>query len=139
MAENKGHDNLIPFDKLTEAEQREIAKKGGKASGKARREKADFKKKCQIWMDETIVGHDDKGNPLTGSELMIYVAGRGIAEGNTSFWQLMRDTAGYKPVDKVIVAEVEQATIDEVEGMVLGSGTEPAADQEAEDGQQGCE
>ena len=140
MAENKGHDNLIPMNKRTKDEQREIAFKGGKASGKARKEKADFKKKCQIWMDETIVGHDDKGNPLTGSELMIYVAGRGIAEGNTSFWQLMRDTAGYKPVDKVIVAEVEQATIDEVEGMVLGSGTtEPAADQEAADGQQGCE
>ena len=124
MAETKGHDNLIPMNKRTKDEQREIATQGGKASGKARREKADFKKKCQIWMDETIVGHDDKGNPLTGSELMIYVAGRGIAEGNTSFWQLMRDTAGYKPVDKVIVAEVEQATIDEVEGMVLGSGTE---------------
>ena len=121
-------------------EQAKIARQGGIASGKAKREKADFKKKCQIWMDETIVGHDDKGNPLTGSELMIYVAGRGIAEGNTSFWQLMRDTAGYKPVDKVIVAEVEQATIDEVEGMVLGSGTtEAAADQEAENGQQGCE
>lgn len=116
--------NLIPNSQRTPEELRKMAIKGGKASGKARREKADFKRKCQIWMDETIVGHDDKGNPLTGSELMIYVAGRGIAEGNTSFWQLMRDTAGYKPVDKVVVAEVEQATIDEVEGMVLGSGTE---------------
>lgn len=124
MADNKGHDNLIPMNKRTKDEQRKIATQGGKASGKVRREKADFKRKCQIWMDETIVGHDDKGNPLTGSELMIYVAGRGIAEGNTAFWQLMRDTAGYKPVDKVVVAEVEQATIDEVEGMVLGSGTE---------------
>lgn len=139
MAENKGHDNLIPLNKRTKAEQRKIATQGGKRSGEVRREKADFKRKCQIWMDETIVGHDDKGNPLTGSELMIYVAGRGIAEGNTAFWQLMRDTAGYKPVDKVVVAEVEQATIDEVEGMVLGNGTEPSADQEAEDGQQGCE
>lgn len=131
MAENKGHDNLIPLNKRTKAEQRKIATQGGKRSGEVRREKADFKRKCQIWMDETIVGHDDKGNPLTGSELMIYVAGRGIAEGNTAFWQLMRDTAGYKPVDKVVVAEVEQATIDEVEGMVLGNGTE---DQEANNG-----
>ncbi len=128
---NDGHDNLIPFDKRSEEEQRAIRQKGGIASGKARRAKADFKKKCQIWMDETVVGRDENGNPLTGSELMIAVAARGISEGNTAFWQLMRDTAGYKPVDKVMVAEVEQETINEVENMVLGNGTE---DQEAKSG-----
>lgn len=121
-------DNLKPAaHSLTVEEQ----SRGGIASGKARREKADFKRKCQIWMDETVVGHDENGKPLTGSELMIAVAARGISEGNTAFWQLMRDTAGYKPVDKVVVAEVEQETIDEVENMVLG-GT--AADQEAKNG-----
>lgn len=31
--------NLIPFDKRTESEQREIAREGGKASGEARRAK----------------------------------------------------------------------------------------------------
>ena len=116
-----GHENLIPFDKRSEAEQREIRQKGGIASGKARREKADFKRKCQIWMDESIVAHDENGNPLTGSELMIAVAAKGIMEGSPEFWKIMRDTAGYKPVDKVMVAEVEQATINEVENMVLGS------------------
>ena len=126
--------NLIPQSKRTKKEQREIAKKGGVASGKARRDKADFKAKCQIWM-ETTVAHDEKGNPLTGADLMVAVAGREIKAGSPRFWELMRDTAGFKPVDKVMVAEVEQATIDEVENMVLG-GTE---DQEAENGQQGCE
>ena len=124
-------DNLIPNSQRTPEELREMTKKGGIASGKARRAKADFKRKCQIWMDETVVGRDENGNPLTGSELMIAVAARGISEGNTAFWQLMRDTAGYKPVDKVMVAEVEQETINEVENMVLGNGTE---DQEAKNG-----
>ena len=36
---NKGQENLIPQNKRTKAEQREIARKGGVASGKARREK----------------------------------------------------------------------------------------------------
>lgn len=36
--------NLIPFDKRSEREAREFGKKGGKASGKARRKKADFRK-----------------------------------------------------------------------------------------------
>ena len=37
-------ENLIPFSKRSVSEQREIARKGGKASGEARRKKADFKK-----------------------------------------------------------------------------------------------
>ena len=118
-------EDLIPLNKRTKAEQKAITSKGGKASGKARRDKADFKAKCQIWM-QTTVAHDEKGNPLTGADLMVAVAGREIKAGSPRFWELMRDTAGFKPVDKVMVAEVEQATIDEVENMVLGNGTEDA-------------
>lgn len=40
-----GTENLIPFNERTEKEQRKIQRKGGIASGKARREKADLKKK----------------------------------------------------------------------------------------------
>ncbi len=116
--------NLIPNNKRSKSEVRENARKGGINSGKARREKADFKAKCQIWM-ETTVAHDEKGNPLTGADLMVAVAGREIKAGSSRFWELMRDTAGFKPVEKVMVAEVEQETIDEVESMVLG-GTENA-------------
>ena len=123
-------EDLIPLNKRTKEEQKAITSKGGKASGKARAEKADFKRKCQIWM-ETTVAHDEKGNPLTGADLMVAVAGREIKEGSSRFWELMRDTAGYKPVDKVMVAEVEQETIDEVENLVLGNGIE---DQEANNG-----
>lgn len=39
-----GRDNLIPMNRRTEIEQRKIATAGGKASGKARRRKADFKR-----------------------------------------------------------------------------------------------
>lgn len=41
MANNE---NLVPFSKRTVSEQRKIASAGGKASGKARRKKADFRK-----------------------------------------------------------------------------------------------
>lgn len=40
-----GTENLIPFNERTEEEQRKIQRKGGIASGKARREKVDLKKK----------------------------------------------------------------------------------------------
>ena len=123
-------EDLIPLNKRTKAEQKAITSKGGKASGKARAEKADFKRKCQIWM-EAVVAHDEQGRPLTGADLMVAVAGREIKEGSSRFWELMRDTAGFKPVDKVMVAEVEQDVIDEVENMVLGeNGTEQATEGE---------
>lgn len=39
-----GHENLIPFNKRTKVEQRKIQSAGGRASGAARRKKADFRK-----------------------------------------------------------------------------------------------
>ncbi|MBE5973698.1 MAG: hypothetical protein E7251_03780 [Paenibacillaceae bacterium] len=39
-----GHENLIPLNQRTKVEQRKIASAGGKASGEARRKKADFRK-----------------------------------------------------------------------------------------------
>lgn len=101
------------------SEAREMGRKGGIKSGEARREKADFKRKCQMWM-ESEVARDKDGNPVTGADLMIAVAGKEIKNGSAKFWELIRDTAGYKPVDRVMVAEVDQDVIDEVEEAVLG-------------------
>lgn len=39
-----GHENLIPFNKRSVEEAREFGRKGGKASGEARRRKANFRK-----------------------------------------------------------------------------------------------
>ena len=39
-----GRANLIPMNRRTEIEQKRIATMGGKASGKARRQKADFRR-----------------------------------------------------------------------------------------------
>lgn len=41
-------DNLIPFNQRTEEEQREIARKGGIASGQARREKKALKEQIEL-------------------------------------------------------------------------------------------
>ena len=48
----KGQDNLIPFTERTEEEQREIARMGGIASGKARQEKATMKKTLEMLLEE---------------------------------------------------------------------------------------
>lgn len=93
------------------------ASKAGIASGASRREKADLRRLCQAWL-ETDVDKDRNGNPITGGQKMVLVAAREIGKGNPRFWELLRDTAGFKPVDKVMVADVDPAVIAEVESMV---------------------
>lgn len=90
---------------------------GGKASVESRRRKKELKELATLWM-ETEIGKDKKGNPLTGAEAMIQLAAKEALKGNAKFWELLRDTAGQKPVERVMVSEVEQSVIDEVEGMV---------------------
>lgn len=116
--------NLKPLNERTKSEQREIQRKGGIASGEARREKADLKRQLLLFL-ETEATTDKSGNPLTGAELMVKVAAREMAKGNPKFWELIRDTAGFKPIDKVQVTEVDQSVIDEVEAMVLEAEAEP--------------
>ena len=81
-------------------EQAKIAQQGGIASGKARREKGNLRALAQLWL-ETEVTKDKNGEPMTGGQFMLAVAAKEIAKGNSKFWELMRDTAGQKPVDKV--------------------------------------
>ena len=95
----------------------ERASEAGKRSGESRREKADLRRLCQIWMEEDV-GTDKDGKPMTGGQMMVKVAVKEIAKGNPRFWELLRDTAGFKPVDKVMVAEIDPGVIAEVEQMV---------------------
>lgn len=117
--------NLIPNSERSPNELREQGRKGGIASGKARREKADLRRMLQVWL-ESEATKDNMGNPLTGAELMTKVAVREMVKGNPKYWELIRDTAGFKPIDKIQVAEIDQSVIDEVEAMVLDAEEEKA-------------
>ena len=44
--------NLVPFDKLTENERRELARKAGKASGEARRKRKTFRETLLALLEE---------------------------------------------------------------------------------------
>ena len=94
------------------------AQKASVVSGK---EKGDLRKLCQLWMEEEVATGKD-GEKITGGQMMVRVAVKEVAKGNPRFWELMRDTAGFKPVDKVMVSEVEPAVIAEVEEMVKEAG-----------------
>ena len=98
------------------ADERRIA--AGKASGAARREKGDLKKMIGIWL-KSEADVDEYGIPITGAQLMLKVAVREMKKGNPRFWELLRDTAGFKPVDKVMITEIDPDIIAEVENLVM--------------------
>ena len=112
--------NLRPSEyKLSQEE----AKKGGIRSGEVRREKANLKKQLQVFLEEDI--KDKHGNVMTGAEMMVKVAVKEMSKGNPKFWELIRDTAGFKPIDKVQVSEIDQSVIDEVEAVIAETKEEP--------------
>lgn len=112
-------DNLIPF---TSEQSREKAKtngrKGGIASGKAKRKKK-LLKEC---LDELLEKdwENRKGEKHSGAEAISIALFKKALAGDIKAYETVRDTAGQKPVDKVMLAEVDQETINEVEKMVLG-------------------
>lgn len=112
--------NLVKGDvahKLTAEEQ----SMGGKRSAEVRREKRDLRKALEILMEQDIT--DKKGNTKTGTEAMALAVFQKALKGDTKAWEIVRDTIGQKPIEKVQVAEVDQATIDEVERAVFDTGT----------------
>lgn len=105
----------------TSSEARENGKKGGIASGEARRAKKSLREAMQILMEADLTGKD--GKTMTGTEAMAAKAFQAALKGDWKAWELVRDTAGQKPVDKVMIADVEPSVIAEVEAMVNGSET----------------
>lgn len=120
-----GEENLIPQSKRTKEEQREIAKKGGRASGAARRRKKDLAQALQILLDKKYPQYDKSGKmtgKITGTEAISAKLFQKALNGDIRAFKTLRDTVGQKPVEKVMVAQVNQDIIDEVERMVLEDG-----------------
>lgn len=76
------------FDNRTAEEQREIARKGGIASGEARREKATMRKTLELLLEE----RDSKGR--TYRELATLGLLKGAIKGNPQNYKAILETLG---------------------------------------------
>jgi hypothetical protein len=100
-------EDLIPFNKRTEAEQKEITRKGGIASGKARRAKRDRHKRIQELFalavkDPKLKANLEKmGIDVTDADLETAADARVMVEllrkGDYKAWQAMKAEA-YGPL-----------------------------------------
>ena len=100
--------NLIPNSERTPSELREMARNGGLASGEARRKRKTLKEELLLMLSE---GDTQQSVTLALIEKAM--------SGDTKAFEVIRDTIGEKPVDKVMIADVEPSVIAEVEAMVL--------------------
>lgn len=90
-------ENLVSLGDRTIEEQREIARKGGIASGKARKEKKLLKDELAIIMEN--VNKDGK----TYQELISTALVKEALKGNTKAYEIIRDTLGQKPREEISV------------------------------------
>ena len=83
-------ENLISFKDRTVEEQREIARQGGIASGKARRERKTLREELLLLLE--------KGDTQEKVSLALI---QQALEGNTKAFEVIRDSIGEKPTDKL--------------------------------------
>ena len=62
---------------------------------------------------------DRKGNSKSGAELIAFKQYEKALSGDTRAFEVVRDTVGQKPVEKVMMSEVDIEVVNEVERMVL--------------------
>lgn len=113
--------NLKPFGERTEEEQREIHRKGGIASGKARAEKRDLRKALEMLLEQTFT--DKKGNTKTGTQAVTERLFAEVMKGNVKAFEVLRDTVGQKPVEKVEQVNIDmeyKASVDYVKKLMEG-------------------
>ena len=101
-----GKENLRPVSSKEEA--RERGRKGGLASGEARRKRKTLKEELLLMLSD---GETQQSVTLALIEKAM--------SGDTKAFEVIRDTIGERPVDKIMIADVEPSVIAEVEAMVL--------------------
>lgn len=88
---------------MTAKQQREIASKGGKASQKKRAERKKFK-------EDLITALEAMQDGKTLQEIGIEAIVKKFMDGDIKAFEVVRDTIGEKPVEK-LEAEVKETTI----------------------------
>ena len=110
--------------KLSTEEAREIGKIGGQRSGETRRMKKTLKEQMELLLSLPVKDESTKGfieslgidpdviDNATAITLSMY---QEALKGNTKAYELIRDTIGEKPTDKLSIEEVPQIVLNRPE------------------------
>ena len=108
-----GVENLVPQSERTKEEQRAVAKMGGIASGKVRREKKAMKETLETLLSMPLKNGQEtdleeiqslaatKGKNITVQEAIMLAQIQKAMKGDTKAAEYVRDTIGQKPDNKM--------------------------------------
>lgn len=97
-------------------EAQEWGRKGGRASGAARREKKTLREVLSALLDAKL-----KGSSITGREAVAVALFEKAMSGDVKAFQELRDTVGEKPVDSMQLEAVVDVTTKEQRDAVVAA------------------
>ena len=112
---------------------KEAASRGGKKSAEVRRKKREMRESMEALLTmpmrsgklvdvEDVQNFSDlKNKNISVQERMVFSLFIKALQGDTKAFEVIRDTIGQKPADKVLVSEVDAATMQEVDDIVRQS------------------
>lgn len=117
---NTGKENLIPLNERTKEEQREIASKGGKASGKARLRKRTMREAVNLIMNapatplqkDLLLQYGIDERDCTLMTVMMVKMVLMATEGDIKAAEFVRDTLGENPRFKLYEKRIELLVAD---------------------------
>lgn len=110
--------NLIPQSEKSPEERSRIARMGQIASTEAKRRKKTFREAMEAILEKEVL--DKSGNKI---DLLTAISAKQIekaGKGDTKAFEVIRDTIGQKPVERVEITEWDTKIAGEIEAYVDG-------------------
>ena len=110
--------NLIPQSEKSPEERSRIARMGQIASTEAKRRKKTFREAMEAILEKEVL--DKNGNKI---DLLTAISAKQVekaSKGDTKAFEVIRDTIGQKPVERVEITEWDTKIAGEIEAYVDG-------------------
>lgn len=108
--------NLIPQNKRTPEERSRIASMGGKARGEQKKRQKSFREALETLLGNEIV--DKNGNTVDILTAICTKQVEKASKGDTKAFEVIRDTIGQKPVEKVEISDIDRNIAQEIDDYV---------------------
>lgn len=94
--------------------------KGGTVTGERNRARKTLRAELELLLQTHAVDKNGKPSKNTVQEAIVLALAKKALQGDTKAFEIIRDTIGEKPAERITLAEIDPKTIDEVERMVTG-------------------
>lgn len=94
--------------------------KGAAASAESKRARKTIRAELEALLAKHPTDKEGKESELSYQSAMIVAILKKALKGDTKAFEIIRDTIGEKPAERISLAQIDQDTIDAVEKMVMG-------------------